>query len=358
MVSTKIAANNTPNATSPQILPSLSIITVTYNCPQNLRKCLESIEEQEYPKEKIELLIIDGGSTDDTLKVAKSFGATIHVSDEYKYNQEARRGVGALLAKNEILAYIDSDNFLPYSTWLQDMVLPLVKDDSIVGTQTLRYAYRKSDNILNRYFSLFGVNDPVAYYLKKMDRLSWKEEKWNLLGELLQDEEDYYKIRFDYNSLPTIGCNGFLIRKEIIEKAKVNPENFFHIDVAYDLAKRGYDTYGIVKNDIIHYTGNNFVMAVKKRFKYMRTYHQLMKGKRRYKIYDSSNKEDNKNLLKYIVYSSTIVKPTYDAFRGFLKHRDIAWFLHPLMCLSFLFVYSLAFLLNFIWLHEVATNKN
>ena len=322
-------------------LLSLSIIIVTYNCSQNLKTCLKSIQQQKYPPEKLEILIIDGGSTDGTPQIARSFGASVHVVEKYRDNQEARRGVGAFLSKNEVLVYIDSDNFLPYNTWLLDMVRPLINDRSIIATQTLRYAYRRSDNLLNRYFSLFGVHDPVAYYLKRMDRLSWQEERWNLYGEVLQDNENYYKVRFDFRSLPTLGCNGFLIYRSLIQRVNTNPENFFHTDIVYDLAKQGYNIYGITKNEIIHYTGSKFITALKKRFDYMRKYWQEMQSKRRYKVYDPSNPVDKMNLIKYTLYSLTVVKPLYDCSRGYLKVKDVAWFIHPLMCINFLVVYSL-----------------
>ncbi len=320
-------------------LPSLSIITVTYNCENNLELCLSKIKCQNYPSEKVELVVIDGGSTDTTQQIARHYGARLIIKEEYKNNQEARRSVGLWNAKNEILVYIDSDNFLPENDWLMKMIQPFIDDESIIGTQPLRYAYCRDDPILNRYFSLFGVNDPVAYYLNKSDRLSWAEDKWNLSGKVVNESKNYYKIAFDPNNLPTIGCNGFLIKRDVLSKIDNDPESFFHIDVNLDLINMGYNNYGIVKNDIIHFTGGTILGTFRKRVNYMEMHHQRLGLKRRYRVYDSSKLKDNINIIKYVLFSITLIKPLYDSSRGYLKIKDIAWFLHPIMCIGYLIAY-------------------
>jgi len=324
-----------------QSLPAISIIIVTYNCAHNLDRCLKRIRAQNYPQDKIEVLIVDGGSNDTTLKVAESYQARVIVKDEYRDNQEARKGIGLFNASHSILAYLDSDNFLLRENWLMEMVQPLTENEDIIGSQTLRYAYTCSATPLNRYFALFGASDPIAYYLGKQDRLSWAKNSWDLLGEA-EDRGNYYFVRYNPENFPTLGANGFLIRREILLKSNCEPSNFFHTDVLYDLAQQGYNAYGIVKSDILHLSGATSLDFIKKRASYMKSYYQKEGFRRRYKIYDPKNIHDNLNLFKFIVYSLTLVKPFYDSVRGFTKIRDIAWFLHPLMCLSISFAYGLA----------------
>ena len=57
-----------------------------------------------------------------------------------------------------------------------------------------------------------------------------------------------------------------------------------------------------------------------------------MKGKRKYLVYDPFSDKDKRNLLKYIIFSLTIIQPLYVSIRGYIKIREFAWFLHPLMC--------------------------
>jgi glycosyltransferase involved in cell wall biosynthesis len=55
-------------------LPSISIVIPTYNCERTIKACLDSIVRQDYPKDKIEVIIVDGGSKDKTLEIARKYG--------------------------------------------------------------------------------------------------------------------------------------------------------------------------------------------------------------------------------------------------------------------------------------------
>lgn len=60
-------------------------------------------------------------------------------------------------------------------------------------------------------------------------------------------------------------------------------------------------------------------------------------SKRRYSVYE---KKDAARLIYFIIISLTIIKPLYDSVKGYLKVRDPAWFLHPLMCFGMVVVYG------------------
>jgi len=327
-------------------LPTLSIITVARNCEDILGACYSRIADQDYPKERIEMLLVDGGSTDRTKEIAGEFGARI-VDGGYPDNQEARRYVGFLRAQNEILVYIDSDNLLPGNSWLREMVVPFSEDSEIVATQTLRYGYDRGQTLMNRYFALFGINDPVAFYLGKADRLPWSEKRWNLSGQVVNETDRYYKVRFCSDDFPTVGCNGFLVKKSAFEKLQCSPEDFFHIDVNYDLTKMGFNNYGIVKTSIVHATGDTFIQSIRKRMKYKEIHHEQLGASRRYKVFDSAKRKDVINLMKFVLFSCTFFKPFYDSVKGYLKKPDVAWFIHPFACLGFTFGYGYSSLAHF-----------
>lgn len=326
------------------ISPTISIIIPTLNSERTLKDCLMSIREQDYPQEALEIIIIDGGSSDSTVITAESFGAKVIKEPGKKDNPEARKAMGLNKARNEFLAFIDSDNILPHKDWLRLMVEPLINDREVVATQPLRYQYSKKFSLLNRYFALFGVNDPIAYYFNKRDRLSWAEDDWRLLGEA-KDRGNYYLVKFTKDKLPTLGANGFLIRKDILKKAKVNPTEFFHIDVNYDLVSLGYNRYAIIKDSIIHLTGDNLFTFLRKRLNFMKSYHHQYYNLRRYKLYEP---KDKYKLLVFIIISLTFIKPFYDSIKGFVKVPDLAWFLHPLVCFAILLVYGLGIIENLI----------
>ena len=55
-------------------LSTVSFLIPTLNAASVLEPCLKAIVDQNYPKDKIEIVVADGGSTDKTLIIAKKYG--------------------------------------------------------------------------------------------------------------------------------------------------------------------------------------------------------------------------------------------------------------------------------------------
>jgi len=318
-------------------MKSVSVIMATLNSGPTLGKALRSIRHQRYDQDEIEIVVADGGSLDGTVKIIKKYGG--RVIREATGSPEAAKAVALEHAKNEIVLQIDDDNILPNKNWLAHMVSFFAKEPAIIGCYPWRYAYRRKDKILNRYFSLLGANDPVAWFLGKADRQSYLTDKWALSGKA-EDRGDYFLVRFNEKNLPTVGANGFLIRRKLLMKAKVDAQHFFHIDVNMDLIRKGYSQYVVVKNDIIHATGEEFWPFFARRKKYMEDLYLRDRTNRRYFIYKKDR--DRKKIIAYSLYSLTLVKPTLWSIKGFIRIADPAWFLHPIVCFLMFWIYLLS----------------
>ncbi|OGC57215.1 hypothetical protein A3H26_02125 [candidate division WWE3 bacterium RIFCSPLOWO2_12_FULL_36_10] len=319
---------------------SVSIVIPTLNSERTLEKCLKSIRGQNYPKNKVEVLIIDGGSTDSTENLATKYNC-IFIKGGYKENQEARKAIGLEKASNEIVGYIDSDNILPNKNYISEMITPFNVIPDLVGTETWRYGIDRDFNVYNRYFALLGVNDAVAYYLGKADKIPWFENTWKR-GKILSDKKNYTVVEFSEKNLPTVGANGFFIRRELLIKSKCKPDEFFHIDVVYDLLGLGYTKFAMVKNEIYHDTASTIFKLAARRKKYFVNYGT--KFSRRYILFDKKNKSDILSLLMFVFYTMTVIQPLLLSIRGYIKKRDVAWFLHPVVCWVFLWAYGSAVL--------------
>lgn len=319
-------------------LPTISVVIACYNSERTIEKVLSSVAMQDYPKQKIEVIVADGGSKDKTLKIAKDLGAKIINVDPKKQNAEYNKGVGVNRAKNEILLLLDHDNILPHRSWFKKMVKPFAKHPEVVGVEPLRFYYDPKMSLLDRYFALLGGSDPVPYYFGKDSHLSWAFDKYNLWGKAT-DMGDYYLVKYSANKVPALGGNGAAIRRELLLKvARADPDNFFHIDVNADLIKKGYNTYALFKDSIIHLTNNKLIPFLLRRKYFIEMYHFEDQKRRRYSVFES--KKDRLKLVYYVFISITVIKPLFDSIRGYIKIRDIAWFIHPVMCLAILFVYG------------------
>lgn len=92
-------------------LPIVSVIVPTYNSERTLKKCFESIKYQDY-KGKIEIIIIDNYSVDDTKKIAEKFEVKFI---EEKSERSKARNTGVQLARGKYILYLDSDMYLSKS---------------------------------------------------------------------------------------------------------------------------------------------------------------------------------------------------------------------------------------------------
>lgn len=320
-------------------LPTISIIIPTLNSAKTLKDCLESIAMQDYPKDTIEVIIADGGSSDGTLEIINSINAADSINLEILSNSlktgEAGKAVGLKYARNDLLAFIDSDNILPDKDWLKRMVEPF-DDPEIIASEPIEYTYRPNDGYITRYCALLGMNDPLCLFLGNYDRYSVLTGKWTSLPLNVEDRGRYLKVILDPKMIPTIGANGFLIRKDILDEVKVK-DYFFDIDILYAVSANHALKMAKVKNGIIHIFSGNISTFARKQKRRIRDYLYYNKlGIRKYPW----NKVNKIGLAKFILSCLLLFPLLFQSIRGYLKKSDPAWFFHPFACWITLWEYG------------------
>ena len=315
----------------------VSFIIPTLNAASVLETCLKSIKKQSFPKKEYEIIIADGGSTDNTLKIAKKYHAKI-IKNLLK-TAEAGKAVGVKEATGKYIALIDSDNILPTKNWLKTNIDILENDQSLIGTEPLFFTYRSYAGLIERYSALTGVNDPFAFVSGVYDRKNYINFKWTGLKIDQIDKNKYIKIELKPNSLiPTIGANGTIFRSDFL-KNNITSDYLFDIDIiANYLSKTKKSIYfAKVKQGIIH----TFCESSIKKF--------IRKQNRRitdYFYYQNLRQfnwsQTNKSgIIKFIFYTILIVPMLFDMLRGFFHKPDIAWLFHPIACFLTLYLYTL-----------------
>ncbi len=107
-----------------------SIIIRTYNEQKYLSKLLQRIFQQECPGIEYEVIIVDSGSTDQTLDIAQQFHTNIiHIEKEaFSFGRSLNMGCSA--ASGEILVFV-SGHCIPVSgSWLCELITPIIKDEA------------------------------------------------------------------------------------------------------------------------------------------------------------------------------------------------------------------------------------
>ena len=113
-----------PRSTSPYV----SVVIPAHNEERYIGKCIASVMKTGWPREMLELLVIDHTSTDRTAKLARALGARVLAISTGKIGSVRNAGLAA--AKGEYVAYVDGDCSVP-ATWLQTAIGLLESDESI-----------------------------------------------------------------------------------------------------------------------------------------------------------------------------------------------------------------------------------
>ncbi len=129
-------------------LPTVSVIVAVFNAEKTIEDCLQSLLKLNYPREKLELILVDNGSTDKTRTLMERHNGAFHIVKEEKRGPAAARNRGLRKAKGEVIAFTDSDCVVD-DNWLLHIVSPL--QDLQVGAVGGRILSKGPDAIQRFY---------------------------------------------------------------------------------------------------------------------------------------------------------------------------------------------------------------
>jgi len=107
---------------------SVAVIIPAYNEETFIAGCIDSLLAQNYPQDKVEIIVADNGSTDSTIKIAESHGIKTCIIPDVKVG--AVRNCGVNNTSGDIVAFIDSDCLAP-SHWLKSAVEELESNPNL-----------------------------------------------------------------------------------------------------------------------------------------------------------------------------------------------------------------------------------
>ena len=129
----------------------VSIITVTYNSAETVEDTIQSVLKQDYPD--IEYLIIDGQSTDETLKIVGRYEDQIaQVLSEPDQGMYDALNKGIALARGEVIGILNSDDFYAYPQVISEMVTKFKQEEADACYADLIYVERDNPKKIKRYW--------------------------------------------------------------------------------------------------------------------------------------------------------------------------------------------------------------
>jgi glycosyltransferase involved in cell wall biosynthesis len=313
-----------------EALPGVTILMPTLNASRYLEGCLKSIRAQDYPQELIELLIVDAGSTDETLDICARYGAD-RVLPNPLTTTEAACAVGVRSASRELIAFIDSDNYLPQQDWLRRIVAPFA-DPEVFASDPIRWHYDRDDAPVNRYFSLAGINDPTALFVGNYAYWSGITGRWNGFDLEETSHDGYVVATLRPGRVPAVGSNGFTIRREVVQQLPFE-DYYFDLDEISRLVDIGHVKLAKVDVSIGHYFVRDLSGLVRKTRRRIEDF-LYFRNDRSYPWLSYRS-----GISRFALSTVLVVPLVVQAVRGFRRVPDRAWIYHVPACWVTLAVY-------------------
>ena len=214
-------------------MPKLSVIIPAHNAERYIKQCLDSIlQNSKESLSKTEIIVINDGSTDNTLKILESYNQYKNIKIHTTKNQgvSAARNLGISLAKGEWITFIDADdtvnsNFSNVVSLVENSRSSFIifgnydietTDKKILTTQTLQSLMYLSGPWSKVYNRQFLIKYKILF---EKDILMGEDMLFNL--EVIQNSDaiESYKIGF-YNYRQNNNSATRRFNQKIIESDK------------------------------------------------------------------------------------------------------------------------------------------
>lgn len=184
-------------------LPLISVVTPSYNQAQFIRATIDSVLSQDYPS--LEYFVIDGGSSDGTVEILKSYGDKIKWVSEKDGGQADAINKGLRKSKGEVMAYLNSDDiYLPGTLGRVGEHYSRTQADWITGdclTIDVDGKPSKANKIISLYKRfLMAIYSPltlrIADSMLPQPSTFWSRKAWDKVGEF--NAKYHYVMDYDY----------------------------------------------------------------------------------------------------------------------------------------------------------------
>lgn len=268
----------------------VSIIVPFYNVEKYIEKCLTSLVNQTL--EEIEIILVNDGSKDNSIKVAKDFEqkypAKIRYYEKPNGGLGDARNFGIKFAKGEYIAFLDSDDYVE-PTMYEEMYEMAIKEksDMVECNFWWEYPNKKKEDIgveyKNQNDMLLKARVVAWNKLIKKEIYEKHPEARFAVGLRYEDVEGFYKI------LPYINKVSF-VRKPFIHYVQRNNS------ISNTQNKKNEEMFIVLDNVLNYYKEKNIYEKFEKELEYTYTRYLLCSSLKR--ISKIQEKQIRKDLLE------------------------------------------------------------
>lgn len=180
---------------SPEKLPSLSIVTPSFNQGIFIKRTLDSVLFQDYPH--LEYVVQDGGSTDETINILEQYDSSLTHWESKKDNGQTQAiNLGFAKTQGEIMAYLNSDDLLLPNAlhYIGNYFAEHEEVDVVYGHRIL---INQEDQEIGRWVLPRHSSNVLSWadYIPQ-ETLFWRRRIWEKVGGKL-DESFHFAMDWD-----------------------------------------------------------------------------------------------------------------------------------------------------------------
>lgn len=313
-------------------LPTISVIIPTLNAESQIDRCLRSIRNQIYPSE-IQIIVSDGGSTDQTLKWARMHRAMIVLNPDHI--AEHGKNIALAHATGDLVVFMDADNEISDLCYFAFAAHILQISPATWGVESYYPANKKMSSFNSYLTELLHISDPVSWYVSKTPYRISKSQNLNNLKDY-----EFYHHAYESQAWP-LGANGFMYRRADLNKV-MSGQPFEDTKVAMRVCDL-WKPHRFLTNCIYEFPNWARVRGMGVHHYYANSLSQFLCKRRRQTFHFFSQpksagiswSEWNPTMSPIIacIVCATLIFPLWHGIRNAIKSRDARWLWHPVASL-------------------------
>lgn len=315
------------------IWPKVSFILLTINDVKGVEKCLKSVNLQDYPKMKIDTVVVDNGSTDGSAEMAKKLGARVFIHPEGDLYSNWIRGMRRI--KGDYFFYLEQDIVLRDKNFIKNMIYPHLIDKRLIATCTKEYP--KADMHWAARFLSYHVSqcDPLLDFLTP-----------KLENTFVETHKDYTVCKYELGKIPPIARMFYRV-KYLKQTPSWKAENYFDHDFITQCVKAGFKYWGFVpKAGYYHYHVRDFGHLLRKRVRNLGMHYFPYNHETEYPWLHTNSKKEVVKIFGFVIYANTLILPLVRGFLRFLKYKDPVLLSEPVVTVGVTDILLWRFLTN------------